>query len=176
MTGYTKREILATPGYPRRLERPSSTAHRISNVPGKGLGIFATRELKMGDLIFAERPIIVVPAFSPARLNIPANFTEPMAFQAILYEQEQNIEQCFARVEPDQKAAFLALHNSHLHDGSGPLLGRVRTNGFGLDLPSKGEQISSLGLLANVHLRNRVGEWYHVNIQWESQRRFSVQS
>ncbi len=34
--------------------------YRISSSPGHGLGMFATRKIKMGDLIVDERPLMVV--------------------------------------------------------------------------------------------------------------------
>ncbi|KAL4244721.1 hypothetical protein ABKN59_010195 [Abortiporus biennis] len=38
-------------------------------------------------------------------------------------------------MDPSSKADFMALENSHEHDGSGPYFGRFRTNSFSLTLP-----------------------------------------
>ncbi|PBK92508.1 hypothetical protein ARMGADRAFT_1030788 [Armillaria gallica] len=37
----------------------------------------------------------------------------------------------------ESKNVFMDLRNSHLHDGSGPILGVVRTNGYGLGMSPK---------------------------------------
>ncbi|PBK83611.1 hypothetical protein ARMGADRAFT_1136864 [Armillaria gallica] len=44
----------------------------------------------------------------------------------------------FARMSEESKV-FLGFHNSHLHDGTGPILGLVRTNGYGLEDDLKDE-------------------------------------
>jgi hypothetical protein len=38
------------------------------------------------------------------------------------------------RLRPDNKAAFMALASSHKEDGSGPVVGIVRTNGIAMNL------------------------------------------
>ena len=50
------------------------------------------------------------------------------------FKQEQHLELVFNRMDEDRKEAYMALANSHKEDGSGPLLGVQRTNGFGVDL------------------------------------------
>jgi hypothetical protein len=84
----------------------------------------------MGDLIFAERPILVVPALIKIQVKVPRSYTQDQIIQAQFFEWERVLEKAFTRVTPERQAAYKALHNSHLHDGSGPLLGVVRTNGF----------------------------------------------
>ena len=36
---------------------------RISKVPGAGLGVFAKRSIKRGEILFEERPLVVIEAF-----------------------------------------------------------------------------------------------------------------
>ncbi|KAG6833047.1 hypothetical protein H0H87_012058 [Tephrocybe sp. NHM501043] len=51
--------------------------------------------------------------------------------RAILGEWENAyLRPCFGRLDPDQQAAFLDLANAHKEDGTGPILGVIRTNGF----------------------------------------------
>ncbi|KAG6853239.1 hypothetical protein C0991_005826 [Blastosporella zonata] len=51
--------------------------------------------------------------------------------RAILGKWETTyLRPCFERLDPDQQAAFLDLANAHKEDGSGPILGVIRTNGF----------------------------------------------
>lgn len=136
--GFAKRQILATPGFPQPLHRPSKPCYRIGPTPSKGLGMFATRFIERGSLIFSERAIMIQPSCPSAPVPVDSAFSAEQHAQAVLDVWEKILESCFGRVPPANKAAFSALHNSHKHDGSGPLLGVIRTNSFGIDLPVKG--------------------------------------
>ena len=131
LRGFTKRTILSTPGFPQPLVRPPSLFYRIGP-SGNGLGMFATSDLSMGDLIVTERPLMVTPRglSLPTPINLPVAFTAEQRRQAAIFEWEKMLQQCFDRMEPENQAAFMELANSHLEDGSGPLLGVIRTNGF----------------------------------------------
>lgn len=79
-------------------------------MPGKGIGMTATAPIPLGALIISERPLFSVP-LSPTNT-------------AILRE--------VARLSPENRAAFLALHNAHPISEITPFLGIFRTNSFGL--------------------------------------------
>ncbi|KAL1686709.1 hypothetical protein GGG16DRAFT_117637 [Schizophyllum commune] len=129
--GVTKTEIFTQPGFPRPVERPTIPAHRIAPAGnGKGLGVFATRDIKPGELIIAERPLLVVPIAVPSVENIPAYFSMEQVVQARLAEWEKALDILVGRMLPDRREAFMKLANSHTTDGSGPILGRIRTNGI----------------------------------------------
>jgi hypothetical protein len=51
----------------------------------------------------------------------------------VMFEREQQLEVAVGRIDPDTKVRLMALMNSHLEDGSGPISGIVRTNGYGVD-------------------------------------------
>ena len=51
----------------------------------------------------------------------------------VVFEREKQLEAAVGRMDPDRKARFLALMNSHLEDGSGPIHGIIQTNGYGVD-------------------------------------------
>ncbi|KAJ7496835.1 hypothetical protein FB451DRAFT_1386188 [Mycena latifolia] len=124
--------ILTTPGFPAPLVRPSSSSYRLTSSPSKGLGLFSTRKISAGDLILSERPLTIAPAWNITKLRFLREFTEQEMYQAQLYEQEQELKALFDRLHPDYQAAYMELANSHQHDGSGPILGIMRTNGLGL--------------------------------------------
>ncbi|KAL0062972.1 hypothetical protein AAF712_010103 [Marasmius tenuissimus] len=128
ITPEIKRKILSTPGYPKPLNRPPQPRHRIAKSPVSGFGMFATADLELGDLVFSERAhLIMSPAiYQPA--NLPAHYTKAQIIQAALYEQEKTIEFGIGKLPKDMQEEYRALHNCHLHDGSGPLLGVLRTN------------------------------------------------
>jgi hypothetical protein len=131
LRGFTKRTILSTPGFPQPLVKPPSPCYRIGS-SDNGLGMFATCDLSMGDLIVTERPLMVTPRglSLPTPIGLPMTFTAEQRRQAAIFEWEKMLQGCFDRMEPENQAAFMTLANSHLEDGSGPLLGIIRTNGF----------------------------------------------
>ncbi|KAF5376480.1 hypothetical protein D9615_008624 [Tricholomella constricta] len=132
--GKQKRDILSTPGFPSPIPRPPQTRHRIG--PSLfGIGMFATRDIKMGDLIMSERPLLASPIVIPPLIpNFPEGFelTLSQSLEAKMAEFEKCLENSLGRMLPENRAAFLALHNCHTEDGSGPIFGRIRTNGFGI--------------------------------------------
>ncbi|KAH8096671.1 hypothetical protein BXZ70DRAFT_329587 [Cristinia sonorae] len=135
ISGYLKRKIASTPNIGARIPRPSSTMYRISESLGKGLGMFATKDIPAGELILAERPLMIVPitATTTRDGDIPKHLTLHQMQQVLLQDTEVVYKVLIDRLEPDRKKAFYELANSHLHNGSGPILGRIRTNGFGFN-------------------------------------------
>ncbi|KAK7061310.1 ER lumen protein-retaining receptor [Favolaschia claudopus] len=122
----SKEVVMAIPNFPRPLLRPKAVAFRLGPAPGKGLGLFSTRALKMGELIHCERPLLVGATSIPS--YAPASFTREMFIQHYLNESEQYFQVAVNRMRPADKAAFMALANSHTRDGSGPIMGIIRTN------------------------------------------------
>ncbi|KAF8876952.1 hypothetical protein BD779DRAFT_127291 [Infundibulicybe gibba] len=128
-----KDEILSTPGFPAPLVHPPK-AHRIGPVPGKGLGIFATRDLDMGDLVYVERPLLVIPSRAAhAKIGTPLDWTKEKSKRATMFVVNQQYYRAFERLEPEAQDAFLSLANIHTEDGSWTVHGICRTNGFGIE-------------------------------------------
>jgi hypothetical protein len=130
----TKAKVINAPGYPKPVPKPNGTqpAYVIKPTPDKGLGIFATRDIKMGELIFAERPLLVSPKGS---LGISPNIQhyDLKTRMAIMkMEWEKVLEKAVGRMAPEDRNAFMDLANSHKDDGSGPILGIINTNAFSL--------------------------------------------
>ncbi|KAJ7575644.1 hypothetical protein C8J56DRAFT_738716, partial [Mycena floridula] len=61
ITGWTRKSALNYPGFPSLVPTPSKPAHRIAQTPNKGLAVFAARKLVAGELLFAERSLLIVP-------------------------------------------------------------------------------------------------------------------
>ena len=96
-----------------------------------GKGVFATRDIPVGEIIFAERPLLVVPcAITPFRKINPKDYSTEDYMKIMLFEWEQLLEAAAGRMDPERRAKLMALANCHLEDGSGPINGIVRTNGF----------------------------------------------
>ncbi len=160
LSGYLKRRLERISGFPRPLKETKDKAYVISSAPGKGLGMFAARKIKMGDLIADERPLMVVP-LAPVGLAAPPilqGMTKEEVNQAILDHSEGIMRPIFERMHEENHKGFMELHNSHLHDGSGPTLGVIRTNGYGLgdDLKDETSMSSNLPLMI---VTNACYEW-----------------
>ncbi|KAJ3515324.1 hypothetical protein NLJ89_g1835 [Agrocybe chaxingu] len=131
--GPTKVKVVGLPGYPRPIPKPTHpNMCVVRSTPDKGLGVFATRDIKVGELIFSERPLLVVPTGIRAMSPIPKHYSQEKKLQIAMFQQEKSVEPAVDRMDEAQKKAFMALANSHKEDGSGPLYGIIRTNGIGL--------------------------------------------
>jgi hypothetical protein len=96
--------------------------------------MLSTRNLKMGDLILSERPLFVTCRAAAIPVHAAPDTPLEQVIQASLAQWETYLQCALRRMPPENQAAFMALANSHTEDGSGPLLGVVRTNGFGITL------------------------------------------
>ncbi|KAJ6593425.1 hypothetical protein B0H19DRAFT_917505 [Mycena capillaripes] len=137
----SKEVLMNIPGFPQPLIHPTTPAFRMTTIPGKGLGLVSTRDLRMGDLILTERPLLI--SARGMELVFPPNFTHEQRLQYTLNELERYLQIALGRMRPDAKAAYMALQNSHTEDGSGPAVGIMRTNGLCIDglRPGMEEQV-----------------------------------
>ncbi len=127
--------MLNAPGYPARIpktRRPD--LFEVRSTPDMGEGVFAKRNIKRGDLILAERPLLVSPRaiYSLPQGSTPDHYTPQQYQQVMMFEYESLLEKTTGRMSSENQADFRALHNAHTGDGSGPLLGIIRTNGYGI--------------------------------------------
>ncbi|KAL1660759.1 hypothetical protein GGF50DRAFT_106023, partial [Schizophyllum commune] len=117
------------------LPRNKTPAYRIAPAEGKGLGMFAARDLQTGDLILAERPLIMAPVRLPPSPEdfpdgMPISVTKRELSQAQFNSLERYLKTLLERMPPERSSAYRALKNIHEGDGRGPLVGRFRTNGL----------------------------------------------
>ncbi|KAL0952390.1 hypothetical protein HGRIS_006666 [Hohenbuehelia grisea] len=139
MYASTKRKIQSSPGFPRELPKAKPDCFRIAETPDKGLGMFATKPIRFGELIISERPLIFCGLFTSMSAKLPKQLTDQQVIQARLANKEGELEAVLERLPQERQDAYRALFNSHLHDGSGPLMGIMRTNGFGVTIePERG--------------------------------------
>ncbi|KZV74907.1 SET domain-containing protein [Peniophora sp. CONT] len=131
-TGWFKREILSTPGFPSPIVHPPKIVYKVRAVEGRGLGVFATENIKAGDLILAERPLLIKRAADYAYGR--SGLSQEEMLRASFVHLEKNMEYLCSRMSPEALKSFKSLYNSHQTDGSGPLTGILRTNGFGLGI------------------------------------------
>ena len=102
----------------------------------KGLGLFATRNIGAGELLFSERPLLVVPSSNAgiavthyARVK-DLDVEDQLKFG--VEEWETHLQRAVNAMLPENKEEFMKLANQHTQDGSGPIFGIVRTNGYGI--------------------------------------------
>ncbi|KZV74908.1 SET domain-containing protein [Peniophora sp. CONT] len=131
-TGWFKRTVLSTPGFPSPIVHPPKVVYEVRAAEGRGLGVFATEDIEAGDLILAERPLFIKMVLNPARFR--PDMDQEVKLRAMYANLEENIEAICSRMPPETLTAYKSLYNSHETDGSGPLTGIWRTNGFGVGL------------------------------------------
>lgn len=121
--------MITYPGFPTSLPRPTNPIpYEVRAAPGMGLGLYATRNIRSGELVIAERPLLLVSPMMglEGRGHIPATASLEEYKQVLLAEKEQVLRFLFDRMLPEDQTAFMALANDHLHDGSGPIMGVIR--------------------------------------------------
>ncbi|KAJ8503560.1 hypothetical protein ONZ45_g10754 [Pleurotus djamor] len=113
-----KRLLTHARGYPRPLPKSQTLGgFEIKPTKDKGLGMFATRDYDFGDMILAERPLILCPMPPQGSRD-----TEYIFAEALDRMSEANFD------------TFMSLHNCHTdeagEEGDLPLFGVLRTNAY----------------------------------------------
>jgi hypothetical protein len=115
---------------PTNFNRPIpalENAYRIAPSIGKGVGMFATRNIPAGSVMLVENPVFVIPNVMMLGMSL---------------SKDEMFKMLFDRLQPDVRERALSLWNSKPPDVCGKEEGIVRTNGFGLRLPiPKGENV-----------------------------------
>lgn len=117
----------------------------IRNTPNMGKGIFATREIKAYDLVFAERPILITHSGMVPPIYIGGNkgIAGPMSVEntrkmenyavSFLVAYEAQLQGALDRMKKEDKQNFMDLtHVSTFGKKWGPLAQRIQTNAFGI--------------------------------------------
>ena len=146
-----KAKVLETPGYPARTPKPRRPdLYEVRMTPDMGQGVFAKRSIKRGDLIFSERPLLIAPTwFGSGETD---RYSANQVQQVMMLEFEKVLEVAVQRMPEKERALFMALYNSHTADGTGPLLGIMRTNSFGVSKISE-SGIKTYGAVSNLGSR-----------------------
>ena len=147
--GSTKAKVVNKLGYPKPIPRTSGVpAYQVKTTPNMGLGVFATRNIAAGELVFSERPLLVVPRDIAQMVNmshIRKEYDGDAVKRITMAECERQLEIAVGRMLPDDQEAFRSLANTHREDGSGPLLGIIRTNGYEAEGLFDGPKVNEWG-------------------------------
>ena len=128
--GSTKAKVLNAPGYPARIPKPTRPdLYQVRSTPDMGDGLYAKCNIKRGEIILAERPLLVAP-IGIGKLQQDDHYTKTQMQPILMSEFELLLECAIGRLPSQSQADFKALHNSHTGDGSGPLLGIMRSNSY----------------------------------------------
>jgi len=132
----TMKKVLNTPGYPQPVPKFTQKT-TVKSTLSMGKGVFATCDIRPGEIVFAERPLLVV---STALVNPPTMDIDLSAHKAadlvnfmkvMQVRREQQLDNAVRRMEPSRRAKFMALVNKNSEGGR--LHGIIRTNGYEVD-------------------------------------------
>ncbi|OCH91994.1 SET domain-containing protein [Obba rivulosa] len=95
-----KEKLLAIPGFPTSFTTPSPPVYRVQRAGGRfqGLGMFATQEVHIGDLIVRERALLITTQYVPPGPDGRPNIH---AFDVAVHQQ----------MSAPRRAMYLALSN-----------------------------------------------------------------
>ncbi|RXW13218.1 hypothetical protein EST38_g12633 [Candolleomyces aberdarensis] len=136
-TPATKAKYYSNQGWPKPLPKIPNKIVVKPTDDGTGMGVFATRDIKRFEPILVERPYLVYPRRSAGGTLSDKAFEE-LSDNQIGQLMVKNSEPYFRYLVDQQMTSkerrdFMSLANSHMNDGSGPVFGIVRTNGFGIE-------------------------------------------
>jgi hypothetical protein len=125
--GETKQRFLGNPArYAfQPVPKPSKEggAYIIMPTPTMGKGMFATRDIKMGEIIFAERPLFIAPsALYPPSSEMKKRDAELRKYshedmeKVFLFERERQREVAMGKMDPERREKFLGLTNAFKED------------------------------------------------------------
>ncbi|KAL0566473.1 hypothetical protein V5O48_015537 [Marasmius crinis-equi] len=152
----TEDQILSRRNFPQPIQRLGKgnngvVHHRvgISGFPNGGLGVFATVDLKKGDLIFSERAFFVVlSTVSLGEVSGEDGGDVDNDWREAKKQREKELGVLLDRMSKEEREAYLALANSQDDEDTGPLLGIWQTNAFGIPnlKDSQHEDVTNCGV------------------------------
>ncbi|KAF8917092.1 hypothetical protein CPB85DRAFT_1431704 [Mucidula mucida] len=110
-----------------------SPMHRVGPSLLGGHGMFAIQPIKQGDLILSERALLIAPAEMRYTTEGVEKLKGTKRMRGVLRGAEKQLETLLRRMDRQDQTKYLSLANVHKKDGSGPLLGILRTNGYCID-------------------------------------------
>ncbi|KAI5894541.1 SET domain-containing protein [Schizophyllum commune H4-8] len=121
--GDTKRAIFSQRAFPASVSHPSSAGHCVEPTNG-AKGVFATRRLKQGELILAERPLVMVPRAMVSGDEILATSMIPGSAERAAW-----LDVLVQRMLPDRREVLLRLTHAPAGDKLSAI-DLIRANGL----------------------------------------------
>jgi hypothetical protein len=119
---------------------PSSVVYEIKPTHSHGLGMFATRDLKQGELVLRERPLLVSPTAYQVTIGsgVPSGSTpQERQKKALAMETSKALRIIFDRMLPNNKESLMALHMTSDRSADDPVHAKNATNAFKVDLAGR---------------------------------------
>lgn len=130
-TSAAKLKVLEISGFPQPVPKPAQLNFVIKETEKMGKGMFATRDINLGELVFAERPLSITPfRFDFDRVNRLFRFVGKQ--RRTIFTEIENIYEIMVegRMKEENMKAFKELHDSRTVEGRGFLHGLIETNGY----------------------------------------------
>ena len=128
----TKPKVLKSLGYPGRMPKPRADLYEVRSLSDMGQGVFAKHDIRRGEIIFAERPLLVLPEVHKQKSLSSILLNLSVSQQNWDSEFERLLEAAIAHLPPESQSDFRALRNVYTRDQCGPLLGITRNNNYDL--------------------------------------------
>jgi hypothetical protein len=143
--------------------------------PGMGMGVFATRDIKRFEPVLVERPLLVYPKRNSGLVNFDEAMSQLSEHQIrqLVDNKTEEVHSQFVKefMEESARCDFFLLANSHKDDGSGPISGVVRTNGFSIGFGEKlpgADQDFGIGYGAVGKIASRFNHWSVMRVSWST--------
>lgn len=81
------------------------------------MGMFATRNIPCGDLIFSERPLLIFPRSLNLGYDVPDHYSREQFNKVVLMETEKKLERMLSRTTEERRNGYMDLAKSHKEDG-----------------------------------------------------------
>ncbi|KAF9532762.1 hypothetical protein CPB83DRAFT_580456 [Crepidotus variabilis] len=130
-------QVIDSPGYPSRTPKPPRCDMTVfrQTIDQQKWGIFATGLIKSGELLFAERPLLVAPRSVPKHFRaLPCpQYDDGRVMPLVLETYERMLKLSLDRLPADRQKTFMELPNARTELAGYPILGTFFTNNFGIE-------------------------------------------
>ncbi|KAF8996661.1 hypothetical protein BDQ17DRAFT_911573 [Cyathus striatus] len=139
-----KSRILGIPGFPRTPCLPQAQVYHIGPTISKGFGLFSTANIKLGQLIVTERPLLLIHFHTTLCTKNVYKITPHSTTSMMSALSGALIDLLVTRMTPENQRAFLALHNAHPRDWEGVIHGMFRTNEIEVNMGDLGTRFKAV--------------------------------
>ncbi|KAF4612620.1 hypothetical protein D9613_011820 [Agrocybe pediades] len=130
----TAKRILDTPGFPQPVPKPAggAPACEVRQTNDMGLGVFATRVINEGELVLAERPLLVVPTFTLMLNNSYVNGQKltDANVKSVVEKSIEYFKDVVEKMEPDMKEKYQSLTLGNFNEGGCREMAILQNNAY----------------------------------------------
>nr|GAT56225.1 predicted protein [Mycena chlorophos] len=151
----SKRVLNAVPNLPQPANPPINPPWRLDQCSGKGMALFATRDIKQGELVSDRRPLLLSSIKTPVLCPSLAGVSDEKELDRVVHQAETEIlESLVNRMRPENRAAYMRLANTDPESPPSSVRGIHDTNAVGImELNQNGEAHSTHTCVCEVYSR-----------------------